>query len=344
MRNKVFAAIAVVSALGFVPTAVAQISSRHDGANGGAVVVGTSTTTCNGTVEGALRYNATSDVIEFCNGAAWTPVTGAAAFTFTDQGGAPTSTLMYSNTIVPTGFAGSQTVSITGDGSPQFSIAGGAWTSTNSSITSGQSLQVRLTSAATGNTQRNAVVTIGSVSDTWTVTTATQMVLYESGANVRGNFPAAHGGGRAGADAYCESVRPASLTCNATVRAFVSYSGTDEIRDFPSLYSTPTGIPVYWYNRATNTASVQVGVDWADIFNGSILNSFQSGTGVGTDYWSGASGVGALATTNCTGWSDATGVVTGRGGDRSSISSSWLDNGGNTCDSLQRVLCLCVQN
>lgn len=48
----------------------AQISADHW--NGGGVRIGPSTTVCDVAAEGAIRYNTTSDSIEFCNGVAWT--------------------------------------------------------------------------------------------------------------------------------------------------------------------------------------------------------------------------------------------------------------------------------
>lgn len=50
----------------------AQVSGKFGGANGGAVVIGTSTTTCDSTIEGAIRYNSTDDMHEACDGTSWT--------------------------------------------------------------------------------------------------------------------------------------------------------------------------------------------------------------------------------------------------------------------------------
>lgn len=49
-------------------SATAQVSADF---SGGSVIIGTSTDTCNGTTEGALRYNTTSNVMEFCDGTTW---------------------------------------------------------------------------------------------------------------------------------------------------------------------------------------------------------------------------------------------------------------------------------
>ncbi|MGD9537147.1 MAG: hypothetical protein AB7P52_05260 [Alphaproteobacteria bacterium] len=92
------------------------------------------------------------------------------AFSFTDQTDVALSTLTTSNTVNITGITGSVSVSISGNGSPQFRIAGGSWV-TSGTITNGQTLQLRLTSNASGNTMNSATVTVGSANDQWDVTT-----------------------------------------------------------------------------------------------------------------------------------------------------------------------------
>lgn len=95
------------------------------------------------------------------------------AFAFTDVTGQQLAAVITSNTLTITGIGPAPvSVSVTGAGSPQISINGGAW-GTSGSISNGQTLAVRLTSAGTSNTARTATVTVGTVSDTWSVTTAT---------------------------------------------------------------------------------------------------------------------------------------------------------------------------
>lgn len=97
------------------------------------------------------------------------------AFSFTDVTGVNLNTLTTSNTITISGIDTATSVSVSGDGSPQVSINGGAWV-TSGTITSGQSLAVRLTSANAGTTARSATVTVGGVSDNWSVTTKSTVV------------------------------------------------------------------------------------------------------------------------------------------------------------------------
>ena len=92
------------------------------------------------------------------------------AFSFTDVTVQPLNTQISSDTVNITGITGNVSVSVTGDGSPEISINGGAWT-TSGTITNGQTLQVRLTSANANMTTSSATVTVGTGSATWNVTT-----------------------------------------------------------------------------------------------------------------------------------------------------------------------------
>ena len=157
----------------------------------GDVKIGTTPAACNASKAGAIRYE--SGAFQGCDGSAWTalgvpaPVaqdTTPNSFTFVDQTGVNLSTLTTSNFITISGFSEPVSVSVSGDGSPQVSIAGGSWT-TSGTISENQSLQVRLTSSGSKNTASSATVTIGSVSDNWSVTTVT----WVCGDNVVGRSP-----------------------------------------------------------------------------------------------------------------------------------------------------------
>jgi hypothetical protein len=100
-----------------------------------------------------------------------------AAFTFTDQTGVPTSTLVESNTITVSGMDTGRTTPINVSGG-EYSINGGAYTSVAGTVQNGDSVKVRQLSAATGATSTIATLTLGQVSDgtlvsgTFTVRTA----------------------------------------------------------------------------------------------------------------------------------------------------------------------------
>lgn len=108
------------------------------------------------------------------------------AFTFSDVTAAATSTLTTSSAITITGINSATPVSVSGDGSPQIRINGGAWV-TSGSISNGQTLAVRLTSSSVIEETRSATIDVGGVTDQWDVTTAApvgQQVFTASGSFV----------------------------------------------------------------------------------------------------------------------------------------------------------------
>jgi len=93
-------------------------------------------------------------------------------FTFADQTGKEVNKLITSAAVTPGTYTGAVPVSVSGDGSPKISIAGGAWV-TSGTLAPGNTLAVQLTTAGTANTTRQATVAAGgSFTTTWRVTTA----------------------------------------------------------------------------------------------------------------------------------------------------------------------------
>ena len=161
------------------------------------------------------------------------------AFSFTDQSGVGTSTVIESNTINITGIDTATNVSISGDGSPEFRIAGGSWV-TSGTITNGQSLQLRLTSNAASSTTNSATVTVGTESDQWDVTTG-------------------------GADPCAGSPSPGDVCTDGSVYAGLSPDGN------VPMYTTPAdeSSSAYWgtYNFTTGSTSYVTGrVNSADVY------------------------------------------------------------------------------
>jgi hypothetical protein len=292
-------------------------------------------------INGMIRYNSTLGGLEAYVNGSWGAITGPPTLSFINLTGQDTSKTLSSNTILVTGFAGAQTISISGSGTPQFSIGGAAFSNTPTTITSGQTLQLQLTSPATASTTYTATLTIGSTTTTWSVTTASKIVLYANGTNSYANFGAAYGGGRAGADAYCQAAQPGGLTCNGTIHAFVSFN-LDTIASFPTNYGTPAGITIYWYNRGTGTSTVQIQTNWANLFGGTILNSNSVGLGSVTALWTGSTSSGALSY-NCAGWTTNSSGGYGEYG-FNATDGTWLDYGTATCNGSAMVLCVCVQD
>lgn len=92
------------------------------------------------------------------------------AFAFTDVSGATVSTQYTSNTITVAGLGAGVSVPVTITGGT-YSKNGAAYTSADGTAQNGDTFAVRLTSSASGATSANASLTIGTVSDTYTVTT-----------------------------------------------------------------------------------------------------------------------------------------------------------------------------
>ena len=89
-------------------------------------------------------------------------------FTFTDQTGVARSTVITSNTITVTGINTAATISITGG---EYSINGGLYTNSSGTVNNGNTVTVQQTSSGSYSTKSNATLTIGGISDTFSVTT-----------------------------------------------------------------------------------------------------------------------------------------------------------------------------
>jgi len=92
------------------------------------------------------------------------------SFSFTSVSGAATDTLISSNIVTISGVTDPVSFSISGDGSPAVSVNGGAYV-TSGTITNGQTVQVRLTSAVISNATRTASLNIGDVTGSFSVST-----------------------------------------------------------------------------------------------------------------------------------------------------------------------------
>lgn len=92
------------------------------------------------------------------------------AFSFTDKTGVATSTAITSNSITVSGINSATTISISGG---SYSVNGGGYTSASGTVNNGDTVTVRVTSSGTGSTTTSATLTIGGMSDGFSVTTGT---------------------------------------------------------------------------------------------------------------------------------------------------------------------------
>ena len=90
------------------------------------------------------------------------------AFTFVDQTGAELNTATAAAAVTITGITGPSAISVTGG---EYKIGSGSWTATAGTITNNQQAQVQVTSSNAYSTAVSAILTIGGVADTFTVTT-----------------------------------------------------------------------------------------------------------------------------------------------------------------------------
>jgi hypothetical protein len=125
----------------------------------GAMITATVTAT-----NAAGSASATADPVGPVTGTDTTPN----AFTFTDVTGAAISTIIESNAITVSGINAPATMTITGG---QYQINGGSWASTSTTVVATNTVKVRGTSSASNSTAVNVVLTIGGVSDTFSITT-----------------------------------------------------------------------------------------------------------------------------------------------------------------------------
>jgi len=95
-------------------------------------------------------------------------------FTFTDQTGVTRNASITSAAITIAGIDKASAISISGTGAT-YSIAGGTYTASSGTVTNGQTVTVRHTSSELPSTAVNTTLTIGTISDTFTSTTAAQV-------------------------------------------------------------------------------------------------------------------------------------------------------------------------
>jgi len=92
-------------------------------------------------------------------------------FLFASTSGSPINSVIVSAATTITGIEAASPVTVSGAGSPEISIAGGAWV-TSGTVENNQEIRVRMTSPRTYETVRSATVSVGGVGGVWSLTTA----------------------------------------------------------------------------------------------------------------------------------------------------------------------------
>ncbi|MBX9809186.1 hypothetical protein K2X92_02230 [Candidatus Gracilibacteria bacterium] len=130
-------------------------------------VRGTSSASNSTSTSVTLTVGGVSDVFDITTEAV-APDTTPTAFSFADQTGVALSTVVTSAPITIAGINTASPISVSGG---EYSINGGAWTSTAGSVTNGQTVRVRGTSSASNSTSTSVTLTVGGVSDVFDITT-----------------------------------------------------------------------------------------------------------------------------------------------------------------------------
>jgi hypothetical protein len=102
---------------------------------------------------------------------AFTVTTGSFTFAVAGKTDVALDAQVTSDPVTLSPFLTASAISVSGEGSPEYSLNGGGFTSSAGTITGGQVLRVRLTASSGKNTERVATVTIGSASAEFNVLT-----------------------------------------------------------------------------------------------------------------------------------------------------------------------------
>lgn len=152
-----------------------------------------------------------------------------AAFTFTPATGQALSTTITSNQATLSGFDGVLNAHVTGSGSPVI-LVNGTVVGTSTTVTSGNAISIRLMSANTVSTTRQATVTIGGVTAQFDVTTtgdATLPSITSLTAPANGNY-----GQSANLDFTANFTKPVTVT--GTPRIILNIGGVTKYANYLS--------------------------------------------------------------------------------------------------------------
>ena len=160
------------------------------------------------------------------------------------------------------------------------------------------------------------------------------IVFYLTSTKYDGNL-----GGRSGADAKCVIAKKNWLIANAktNVRAFISVSSTDEIRDMVSNYNVPSTAPIISPFGTTISDNI------SDHLDGNITKVIRQH--FIKDYieqyaYTGSTQSGALSPYNCANWTSTTaGNGMGQIADFDST-SSFVGGSGNGCSNAKFITCI----
>ncbi|MBB6521253.1 hypothetical protein [Pseudoteredinibacter isoporae] len=153
--------------------------------------------------------------------------------------------------------------------------------------------------------------------------------LWNTSATISGNM-----GGRVAADAFCDADvnKPVGLS---NVRAFISLSGSDEIRDMVGNYAVPGSEEIR--NRDD---TLTISSNFSGLLNTATVNLDNpvAGSGGSPSPWTFSAADGSLDINNCTGGTSAAGL--GTTGNQLLTDDRYLNRSTNSCGNSQALYCL----
>ena len=160
------------------------------------------------------------------------------------------------------------------------------------------------------------------------------IVFYLTSTKYDGNL-----GGRSGADAKCDIAKKYSLLTMAktNIRAFMSISATDEIRDMVSNYNVPSNAPIIspFGTTISDNISDHLDGDITKVIRKHFIKDY-----IEQYAYTGSTYSGALSSYNCANWTSTTaGNGMGQVADFDST-SSFVGGSGNNCSDAKYISCI----
>ena len=269
------------------------------------------------------------------------------AFHFTDRTDVALSTEYKSNAITVAGINTASPISIVGG---TYAINGGTYTSASGTVSLGNTVKVRKVSSSAYSTTKSATLTIGGVSDTFSVTTLAlkAFVTSTSGTGDLNSWTDAGGAsGLAAGDAVCQA-RATAGGLLGTYKAWLSTSTIDaycHIQGYTGTIAANCGqgaLPVAagpWVrtdgypfadtiDKLVNNGQIYTPVRY-DETGTLVLNPYFTGTQYNGTYASGA---------NCSDWTVAV-DDSGLQGRTEGTTTIWTSAQGTSCGATARLLC-----
>lgn len=230
------------------------------------------------------------------------------------------------------------TVTITGDGTPEYQICANSncstvvqsWTVANGVISSGQYIQLRLTTSGSLDTTNTATLNLGGTNYTWNVKTIGPKRVFVTSTTYNGNL-----GGLVGADSKCQA-RAVAAGLPGTFKAWLS--------DGTTSASSRLDHSTVNYVR---TDGVVVANGWSDLTDATldaVICKDENSNIVGTctasrDVWTNTQTNGSARTSHCLVWTSNQGAESGYTGGSSWSDLSWTAATTDTCNTLKRLYC-----